>query len=77
MKKRKISTLLTLVATLAFSILGPAKDVTPPEARAIAKEAAIYGFPLHLPRNAPLLAKDRSAFRPPAGRGHVEATGHR
>jgi hypothetical protein len=46
MRISKISHLLALTATLAFSAHGQAADITPAEARAIAKEAAIYGFPV-------------------------------
>src|SRR5437762_9286568 len=38
--------LLALATVLALAIIGRAADVTPGEARAIAKEAYIYGFPL-------------------------------
>src|SRR5438552_16862649 len=37
---------LALATVLALNITGRAADVTPTEARAIAKEAYIYGFPL-------------------------------
>ena len=46
MKRQNIITLLALTAVLAFSPLAQADDVTPAEARAIAKEAYIYGYPL-------------------------------
>jgi hypothetical protein len=39
-------TLLALALGLALTITGRAADLTPTEARAIAKEAYIYGFPL-------------------------------
>src|SRR5437868_5697165 len=38
--------LLALATVLALAIIGRAADVTPGEARAIAKEAYVYGFPL-------------------------------
>src|SRR5207249_6461488 len=38
--------LLALATVLALTIIGRAADVTPGEARTIAKEAYIYGFPL-------------------------------
>jgi len=38
--------LLALATVLALTIIGRAADVTPGEARAVAKEAYIYGFPL-------------------------------
>src|SRR5204862_2981365 len=38
--------LLALATVLALTIIGRAADVTPGEARAIAKEAYVYGFPL-------------------------------
>jgi hypothetical protein len=46
MKRPKISVLLTVATTLAFSFHGHAADVTPAEARAIVKEAYIYGYPM-------------------------------
>ncbi len=46
MNKRKITTIFALVAAAVLSSLGQAADVTPAEARAIAKEAYIYGYPL-------------------------------
>src|SRR5947208_5503527 len=38
--------LLALATVLALTIIGRAADVTPGEARAVAKEAYIYGFPV-------------------------------
>src|SRR3989440_1360565 len=38
--------ILGLAAVLTLTIIGRAADVTPSEARAIAKEAYVYGFPL-------------------------------
>ena len=48
MKATRISTLLALVltATVALTIPARAADITPAEARAIAREAYIYGFPM-------------------------------
>jgi hypothetical protein len=46
MKKANTATLLTLATAIALSSVGRAEEVTPAEARAIAKEAAIYGFPV-------------------------------
>jgi hypothetical protein len=46
MKRPNISVLLTVATTLAFSFHGHAADVTPAEARAIVKEAYIYGYPM-------------------------------
>lgn len=47
MKKQHIISLLVLTATLAFSFPAQASDeITPAEARAIAKEAFIYGYPM-------------------------------
>lgn len=40
------TSLITVFAALALPLTGQAADVTPAEARAIAKEAAIYGFPI-------------------------------
>ncbi|GJL70640.1 MAG: hypothetical protein NPIRA06_32750 [Nitrospirales bacterium] len=45
-KKQIIISLLVLTATLAFSFTAQAADeMTPAEARAIAKEACIIGYP--------------------------------
>src|SRR5438067_13632136 len=38
--------LLSLATVLALTIIGRAADMTPGEARAVAKEAYVYGFPL-------------------------------
>ncbi len=46
MNMKTITTLLMLAASLTFPVVGNASDVTPSEARAIAKEAYIYGFPM-------------------------------
>jgi hypothetical protein len=46
MQRQNIITLLALTAVLAVSPPGQAAEVTPAEARAIAKEAYIYGYPL-------------------------------
>jgi len=46
MNMKAITTLLMLAASLTFPVVGNASDVTPSEARAIAKEAYIYGFPM-------------------------------
>ncbi len=46
MRIPNIRTLVALTASLAFSLHGKAADVTPEEARAIAKEAYTYGYPL-------------------------------
>ena len=48
MKATRISTLLAVVltATVALTIPTRAADITPAEARAIAREAYIYGFPM-------------------------------
>ncbi|MFZ0254976.1 MAG: DUF1254 domain-containing protein [Gammaproteobacteria bacterium] len=43
---RHISTAIALVATFALAPLAQASDLTPAEARAIAKEAYIYGYPM-------------------------------
>jgi hypothetical protein len=45
-KIQNITALLALAAALTFSNAGHAEEVTPAEARAIAKEAVIYGFPV-------------------------------
>jgi hypothetical protein len=44
--KRIQTQLLALAIVLALNITTQAADVTPAEARAIAKDAYIYGFPL-------------------------------
>jgi hypothetical protein len=44
MKTTYLTTLLALGTVLALTITGRAADITPAEARAIAKEAYIYGF---------------------------------
>jgi hypothetical protein len=41
-----MTSLLAIAVTLVLCPAGRAADVTPAEARAIAKEAAIYGFPM-------------------------------
>lgn len=46
MKFPTITSLFALAAMLAFSSPGQAQDLTPSEARAIAKEAYIYGYPM-------------------------------
>ena len=46
MNMKTITTLLMLAASLTFPVVGNASDVTPSEARAIAKDAYIYGFPM-------------------------------
>jgi hypothetical protein len=46
MNIKTLTTLLMLAASLTFPVVGNASDVTPSEARAIAKEAYIYGFPM-------------------------------
>jgi hypothetical protein len=46
MNMKTITTLLMLAVSLTFPVVGNASDVTPSEARAIAKEAYIYGFPM-------------------------------
>jgi len=46
MKIKHITTLMTTLAAFALPLTGQATDVTPAEARAIAKEAAVYGFPV-------------------------------
>jgi hypothetical protein len=46
MNIRPISTAIALVAAFALAPLVQASDVTPAEARAIAREAYIYGYPL-------------------------------
>ena len=46
MKPQRMTNLLAMTVTLALCAAGRAADVTPAEARAIAKEAAIYGFPM-------------------------------
>src|SRR6266576_6676358 len=46
MKLIRTQFLLALSAALALSTIARAADITPAEARAIAKEAYIYGFPL-------------------------------
>jgi len=46
MKSRTFATLLALTTALACSAPEKAEEVTPAEARAIAKEAYIYGYPL-------------------------------
>ena len=47
MKTNMITALLTLATAFAMPAMAQvAEDVTPEEARAIAKEAAIYGFPV-------------------------------
>ncbi len=43
---QNIFALTSAFAFLALSPMGQAQDITPKEARAIAKEAAIYGFPV-------------------------------
>ncbi len=44
--KRRIAILLGLAAMLSLASFAQSQDVTLAEARAIAKEAAIYGFPV-------------------------------
>ncbi len=44
MKLQRITTLVLAVAIFALSPLAQAQDVSPDEARAIAKEAYIYGY---------------------------------
>ena len=46
MKLIRTQFLLALSAALALSTIARAAEITPTEARAIAKEAYIYGFPL-------------------------------
>ena len=46
MKLQQMTNLLAMAVTLALSSAGRAADVTLAEARAIAKEAYIYGYPL-------------------------------
>ena len=46
MKRKTTFVLLALAVTLACSAAGQTEKVTPAEARAIAKEAYIYGFPM-------------------------------
>ena len=46
MKLPHIITLVTALAAFALPLTGQTAEVTPAEARAIAKEAYIYGYPL-------------------------------
>jgi hypothetical protein len=46
MKMKHIITLIMALAAFVQPLTGQAADVTPDEARAIAKEAAVYGFPV-------------------------------
>jgi len=46
MKLRNTTTLMTALVALTLPLIGQAADITPAEARAIAKEAAVYGFPV-------------------------------
>ncbi|UTF49142.1 hypothetical protein NLA06_11205 [Desulfomicrobium sp. ZS1] len=46
MKIKHIITLIMALAAFVQPLTGQAADVTPDEARAIAKEAAVYGFPV-------------------------------
>ena len=46
MTMHHIVSLVTLFTALALPLVGQAADLSPAEARAIAKEAAVYGFPI-------------------------------
>ncbi|QDS89177.1 hypothetical protein EC9_33740 [Rosistilla ulvae] len=68
MKQKFITTLVSAVAVLALSPIGQAQDVTPEEARAIAKEAYIYGFPLvdsYRIQYAYFVDKDSKSYKAP------------